>query len=281
MTKSEICYGVYYMWRMEKEWAINREGRIRDSRIAGQSVMCGERKSMIIRVGIVENEAAVRSYIQSLVEEWAAGAGHSLQLASCASAEEFLFKYEEPDLFDLVFLDIMMGAMNGMELARHIRRMDKRLQIVFLTGVPDYVFEGYEIGAVRYLLKPVKRQELYLVLQHCCEEMIHRKTEYFAFRYQGESLRIAFSDILFVRVDGHYLQMVTRRRTYEWKGSLAQAREKLKHRSFAFANRSTIVNLEYVTRITREECFLENGESLPVSRGAYKALNEGFMGYYL
>ncbi len=236
---------------------------------------------MVVRIGIVENETAVQSYVRSLIEEWAADEGHCLQLATCASAEEFLFKYEEPDMLDIVFLDIMLGAMNGMELARNIRRRDKGLQIVFLTGVQDYVFEGYEIGAVRYLLKPVKRQDLDLTLRHCCERMVHKKTEYLAFRYQGESLRIAFSDIMFVRVDGHYLQMITERKTYEWKGTLAQIRENLDEKMFAFVNRSTLVNLEYVTRITREECFLENGEILPISRGAYKALNEGFMGYYL
>lgn len=236
---------------------------------------------MIIRIGIVEDEAAAQGYVQGLIEEWAAGTGHCLQLVSCASAEEFLFKYEQPGMLDIVFLDIMLGDMNGMELARNIRKRDKRLQIIFLTGVQDYVFEGYEIGAVRYLLKPVRRQELDLTLQHCCERMIYKKTEYFAFRYQGESLRIAFSDIRFVRVDGHYVQMVTEGKTYEWKGSLMQVREKLDNKMFAFVNRSTIVNLEYVTRITREECFLENGETLPISRGAYKALNEGFMAFYL
>lgn len=236
---------------------------------------------MIVRVGIVENETAARDYVQSLIEEWASETGHNLHLTGYASAEEFLFKYEAPDMLDIVFLDIMLGSMNGMELARNIRKQDKGLQIVFLTGVQDFVFEGYEIGAVRYLLKPVKKTELNSTLQNCCEKILHRKTEYLAFRYQGESLRIAFSDILFVRVEGHYLQMKTDRETYEWKGSLAQVSESLDKKRFVFVNRSAIVNLEYVVRITREECFLENGEVLPVSRGAYKALNEGFMEYYL
>ena len=236
---------------------------------------------MIVRIGIVENEIAPRDYVRGLIEEWASANGHSIQLSCCASAEEFLFQYEMPDMLDIVFLDIMLGEMNGMELARKIRKQDKGLQIVFLTGVQDYVFEGYEIGAVRYLLKPVKKLELDCVLQGCCEKMQHRKTEYFPFRYQGESLRIAYSDILFVRVEGHYLQMAANSKTYEWKGSLAQVRESLDKKRFVFVNRSAIVNLEYVIRITREECFLENGEVLPVSRGAYKALNESFMEYYL
>lgn len=70
----------------------------------------------------------------------------------------------------MVFLDIMLGAMNGMELARSIRERDNRVQIIFLTGVQDYVYEGYEIGAVRYLLKPVRRQELEMALGYCCEK---------------------------------------------------------------------------------------------------------------
>lgn len=236
---------------------------------------------MKVRIGIVENEEDTRNYVCSLIEECMARAGHSLHLACCASAEEFLFKYGEPDLLDVMFLDIMLGAMNGMELARSIRERDKRVQIVFLTGVQDYVYEGYEIGAVRYLLKPVRKQELELALGHCCEKIARKKTEYFAFRYQGEGLRIAFSDIFYVRVEGHYLQMVTAKGIYEWKGSLSQAAEKLDRQQFAMVSRSVIVNLEYVTRITREECFLENGEVLPVSRGAYQTLNENFMRFYL
>lgn len=74
-------------------------------------------------------------------------------------------------MLDVVFLDIMLGAMNGMELARSIRERDKRVQIVFLTGVQDYVYEGYEIGVVRYLLKPVRRQELEMALGYCCEKI--------------------------------------------------------------------------------------------------------------
>lgn len=255
------------------------EKRGRDSAAVRNWQSAGD--SMRIRIGIVENEEDTRNYVCGLIEECMTRAGRSLHLVSCASAEEFLFKYGEPDTLDVVFLDIMLGAMNGMELARSIRERDKRVQIIFLTGVGDYVYEGYEIGAVRYLLKPVREQELDMALRQCCEKIDRKKTEYFAFRYQGEGLRIAFSDILYIRVEGHYLQMVMQRGMYEWKGSLAQAAERLDRQQFALANRSAIVNLEYVTRITREECFLENGEVLPVSRGAYQALNDNFMRYYL
>lgn len=236
---------------------------------------------MTVKIGIVEDEAAQQAYVRSLIEKWFAGTDDRLQIVTCCSTEEYMFKYGEPGAFDILFLDIMLGATNGMELARKIRRTDHGVQIIFLTGVKDYVFEGYEIGAVRYLLKPVEEGELNRTLSLCCERLSQKSRECLVFRYQGESLRIAFSDILLVRVRGHYLQMQTRDKIFEWKGSMNGLKESLDEKRFVFANRSELVNLEYVTRITRQECFLENGETLEVSRGAYKGLNEAFMEYYL
>ena len=236
---------------------------------------------MTVRIGIVEDEAAQQAYVRNLIEKWFAGTDYRLQLVTCSGTEEYLFKYEKPGAFDILFLDIMLGASNGMELAKKIRSTDREVQIIFLTGVKDYVFEGYEIGAVRYLLKPVEAGELGRALSHCCQRLSEKSGEYLAFRYLGESLRIAFSDILLIRVRGHYLQMLTRDKVYEWKGSMNGVRESLDEKRFVFANRSELVNLEYVTRITRQECFLENGETLEISRGAYKGLNESCMEYYL
>ena len=106
---------------------------------------------MTVRIGIVEDEAAQQAYVRNLIEKWFAGTDYRLQLVTCSGTEEYLFKYEKPGAFDILFLDIMLGASNGMELAKKIRSTDREVQIIFLTGVKDYVFEGYEIGAVRYL----------------------------------------------------------------------------------------------------------------------------------
>ena len=236
---------------------------------------------MRIRIAVVEDESKQYEYVKKLLTQWSEQSGESIAVTHVASAEEFLMKYNQPDTFDVLFLDVYMKQMNGMELAKEIRKYDRGVQMVFLTGVSDYVFEGYEIGAVRYLLKPVEQDKMTETMAACAEKLKQKSDDYVSFKYQGEIMRLLRSDIYYVEVYGHYLRMVTKTDTYEWKDSLQSMRSKLDARRFVEANRSTIVNIEYVSKITREECLLENGTVIHVSKGAYKGLNEAFMKFYV
>lgn len=236
---------------------------------------------MRIRIAIVEDEAEQFEYVKKLLEHWSEQSGELLSVTHVTCAEEFVINYSQPDTFNLVFLDVCMKQMNGMELAKEIRKYDRDVQLVFLTGISDYVFEGYEIGAIRYLLKPVEQENLTETMAVCLEKLENKKDDYLSLKYQGEMIRMLRSDILYVEVFGHYLRMVTKTDTFEWKDSLQNMKSKLDERRFVEANRSTIVNLEYVNKITREECLLEDGTSIHVSKGAYRALNEAFMKFYV
>lgn len=208
------------------------------------------------------------------------GAECRLNITFVESAEEYLFKYDRPNEFDILFLDVCMKDMNGMELAHAVRSFDRNVQIVFLTGKTEYVFEGYEIGAVRYLVKPVEENELAKALDACMEKREGSRDDYLAIKYHGENLRLLRSEIVCIRVDGHYLRMQTTDRVYEWKASLKEMMDKLDSERFVMANRSVVINLEFVDKITREACILENGEEVAVSRGAYGPLNDAFMKYF-
>lgn len=142
------------------------------------------------------------------------------------------------------------------------------------------MFEGYEIGAVRYLVKPVEENELAKALDACMERREGSRDDYLAIKYHGENLRLLRSEIVCIRVDGHYLRMQTTDRVYEWKASLKEMMDKLDSERFVMANRSVVINLEFVDKITREACILENGEEVAVSRGAYGPLNDAFMKYF-
>lgn len=235
---------------------------------------------MLVRVAVVEDETELHTYYGKMMEAWAEVRNVRLATTFAESAEEYLFKYGGQNVFDVIFLDVCMKGMNGMELAHEIRKTNRNVQVVFLTGKTEYVFEGYEIGAVRYLVKPVKEGELTKALDACLEKLQGSREDYLTMKYQGETLRLSRSEILFLKVEGHYLQMQTTDRVYQWKASLKEMLAKLDPERFVPANRSAVVNLEFVSKITREECILENGETIPVSRGAYGLLNEAFMKYF-
>ena len=114
---------------------------------------------MNYKISIVEDNTADAEYVTALVKRWAENAGHAASLSVCPSAEAFLFRYEDEQDFDILLLDIELNKINGLELAKIIRQHDPAVQLVFITGFPDFIAEGYEVSALHYLMKPVSPEK--------------------------------------------------------------------------------------------------------------------------
>ncbi|MBQ7925794.1 MAG: response regulator transcription factor [Lachnospiraceae bacterium] len=234
----------------------------------------------MFHIGICEDEPAQQGYLEKCIRSWAERAGCKVSIDIYDSGEQFLFDYEDREAFDLLILDIQMGQLNGMELARKIRQQNRRVKIIFLTGVADYALEGYEVGAVRYLLKPLKPELLEQLLEDIRQELKQTAGETFMFTRNGETCKVPFGDIIYLEAEGHYLSMVTTGGHYQWKSSFTSVAEEFEARGFFLLKRGLYVNLEYVSRITKTDCILESGEQLPVSKNRYRQLNEAFISYY-
>lgn len=241
----------------------------------------------MFRIAVCEDEKAQREYLERLISEWQMYSGNKATVESYASAEQLLFETEGRQPYDLLLLDIQMGEMNGVELARKVREKDTKVKIVFLTGIKDYAIEGYEVGATRYLLKPVKEAEFFVLLDKLCEEVKEQKEEYFLFQSGGGTNRIPFSDIFYVEAEGHYvvLKAVCREaagdvKEWKWKAGFSSLSAELEAKGFFLLRRGLYVNLAQVSKIGKTECVLESGETLPVSKSRYQELNERFIAYY-
>ena len=147
-------------------------------------------------VAICEDEKVILDFESSLVSEWAAGAGCTVQLDTYISAEQFLFESEDKEPYDVLIFDIQMKNMNGMELAKKLRARGCDSVIIFVTGVPDYAIEGYEVGAVRYILKPVKPEVLNGLLDNVWAERKTKAEDYFVLGQGADVERISFEKII-------------------------------------------------------------------------------------
>ncbi len=233
-----------------------------------------------MHIAICEDESVVLDFESSLVTQWAAGAGCPLELDTYISSEQFLFESEEKAPYDLLIFDIQMKNMNGMELAKKLRERGCDSVIIFVTGVPDYAIEGYEVGAVRYILKPVKPELLKELLDSVWKER-QKKTEDFFVLGQGADLeKISFEKIIYIEARGHYVFMKGLDFEREWKAGFAETAAAFEGRGFFCLRRGLLVNLAHVERITRTDCILDGGETLPVARGVYKELNEAFIAFF-
>ncbi len=117
-----------------------------------------------MRIAVCDDEEAPRRLIIRYLREWAAAQGQLVEITEFPDGESLFFHWEDDRNFDLMILDIEMGTLSGMELARRIRQQDEELPILFITGYESYMAQGYEVAAIQYLLKPLSREKLFAVL---------------------------------------------------------------------------------------------------------------------
>lgn len=234
-----------------------------------------------LRIGICEDDVTQLKYLKQQVEAFYKESGILAVIESFESAEQLLFNYPEDLPFNCLLLDIGLKKMDGMALAKKIRNRDRDVSIIFITGERDYVFEGYKVGAVRFLLKPYTMEDLREALLCIADREPEKPDEYIGIKIQGEYLKLKKKDILYAEVKGHYLSIKTSKQDYVLKGSMKKLKEELNDSCFVFASRSVLVNMENVEKIARTECILCGGICVSVSRGCYQHLNESFMKFYI
>ena len=235
----------------------------------------------MFRIAICEDEKVILDFESSLVKVWGAERACQMELDTYVSAEQFLFESEDKPLYDVLIFDIQMKGMNGMELAKTLRARGADSSIIFVTGIPDYAIEGYEVGAVRYILKPVKAEVLNGLLDTIYSERKKKAEDFFVLGQGADLERIPFEKIIYIEARAHYVYMKGAGFEREWKSSFSEAAGAFDKKTFFCLRRGLLVNLKHVSKITRTDCVLDDGEQLPVARGVYKDLNEAFIKCYL
>ena len=229
---------------------------------------------MNYQVAICDDSPADAQYVSALVREWAGRCGAAVHVELFASAEAFLFRYAEHKEFDLLLLDIEMGVMDGVTLAKTLRRENETLQIIFITGYSDYISEGYEVAALHYLVKPVGKEKLFQVLDRA-EDRLRKNERVLTLELSGETVRIPLYQIRYVDVCHNYIT-VHAREAFTVKMSLSQLAKLLVERFFK-VGRSAVVNLTCIRKVTKTDIFLEDGATVPLPRGAYEKVNRAII----
>lgn len=230
---------------------------------------------MNYQIAVCDDSTADRQYIRQMLAEWAAEAGHSVLVSEFSSAEQFLFEYEDKQDYDMLLLDIEMGDMDGVTLAKRLRKVNETIQIVFITGYSEYISEGYEVAALHYLMKPVKKEKLLEVLNRAAEKVQKNETM-LTLENGGEMVRIPLYQIRYVDVQHNYIT-VHAGEEITVKKTLGEVEAALDERFFR-VGRSAIVNLSCISRVTKTDIVLQDGTLLPLPRGAYEKVNRAIIG---
>lgn len=233
---------------------------------------------------ICDDEKTQLSLLEGYLRQWAGERKCEIEIDLCQSAEQFLFRQGYEGKSDILLLDIDMPGKSGISLARELREKGENLQIIFVTGLEDYVLEGYDVEAVSYLIKPVKRERLFFCLDKA-RSRCGREEPSVLLQTAGGIVRLKVQDISYLESDAHDTRVHCIKQAGEvirCKTGIHELEELLGKYSEAFfkTHRSYLVNLSCISRITRKELEMETGERLPIARGRWEALNKAYLEYY-
>ena len=229
---------------------------------------------MHCKIAVCDDFEEDRQFISSIVTSWAKTFEHTVQINTFPNAESFLFHYAEQSDYDIMLLDIEMGDMDGVSLAKQIRKDNDSVQIVFITGYSDYISQGYEVAALHYLMKPLNEEKFFTVLDRAAQKLI-KNEKVLNFEVNGEMVRVPLYRIKYAEVYRNYVT-IHAKTDVTVKMTLSELEEKL-DKQFYRVGRSAIVNLGFISRVTKKEIILSDSASIPLPRGAYEGINSAII----
>ncbi len=222
----------------------------------------------MLRIGICDDQMEARDTLRFALEKVIREGAEQIvyEFSTGESAVRWLEKH--PGEIDLLFLDVEMKGINGMEAAGQIREFDKELCIVFVTGYRDYVFDGYKVNALDYVIKPAGTERLSEVLGRVREKIFDKREENFIFKNPEGTYRIPLENISYFYSDKRKVNVVLKEKdekeAYSFYGKLDQVETQLSG-AFVRIHQRYLVNPGQVTYIGGESVTVD-GKELPMSR---------------
>ena len=230
---------------------------------------------MPIRVAIVEDDPEAAQRLQAHLQRYAGE--NKLQFHTRVFEHPLLFLEPYTADYDLVYMDIQMPLMNGMDAAHKLRELDPKVALVFVTSLTQYAVEGYDVGALAYIVKPFNYYDFALKLTRILERLPAHEGEDLLVATEVGQVRLSFDSIRYVEVQGHHLIYHTSRGEYTQYSTLAKAAAILEHCGFARCNSCYLVNLHCVEGI-KGYTVIVAGEELKISQPRKKAFMQQLSG---
>lgn len=233
----------------------------------------------MLRIAICDDGKYDRDRIQALLLEYLETHNLNASIDLFSSGKEFLSERDNLVKYDIVFLDINMEEIDGIQTAQEMRSFQSDTCIVLVTAFINYVLEGYKVGAVRYIMKDA----LDVQIKECMDAIIQKmQFREITFPFLEGDRTLYTDNILYVESRKHkciFSCMERENVTYQLYGKLDQIEIKLERYGFLRIHKSFLVNMKHVKRISNYIAVMDSGDEFPVSRLRFTKARESFVAY--
>ncbi|RKM55942.1 DNA-binding response regulator [Butyrivibrio sp. CB08] len=183
----------------------------------------------------------------------------------------------EKKAYDIYLLDIYIDKINGIDIAKAIKKNNEDAHIIFMTSSNAFYKDAFRIHAVHYLEKPILEEDFFDAMDRVC--VVEEDNAYYTFRDSGEVHRVPVSDILYVESEDHYKRIVVGDESFLVRSTMQEIRQELNEPFFYELGVKSLINLKKVLKITKDVIVMEDGKEFSVPRGKYRTVSEMVLKY--
>lgn len=232
-----------------------------------------------MRLAIIDDIDKERDQALQFFKEYQAAHPVIFTVDSFNCAEAFL-KAFVPYTYDIVFMDIYMDGMTGLEAAKKMRQTDRHSLLIFLTSSTDHMGDAFSVHAFDYLSKPLNPERLFACLDDSLK-LLPAAEEYLPFSINGVEMRLSFHNIVVLRAYGHstVLTDISGREYSIYTAFSMLTRPLMEDSRFLLVSRGVLVNMDFISRFTEKTCELSDGLSVPITLRKLKLLEQSWHNY--
>lgn len=230
------------------------------------------------RITIVEDTLSDSSKLKDCIEQYFSTIGEAAEISVYANGLKMLNEFNCHE--DIIFLDIDLPGINGLDLASKIREIDSEVIIIFISNLAQYALRGYKVAALDYIVKPFNYTNIEHRLRRALSVKKRKGTDSIILKISSVSnVVLDVNSIEYIEKDANYVVFHTEKGKYRVRGSLGDFEQSLPKELFSYCIKGIMVNLSYVQQTTQDSVVLKNA-TLPISRLRRKEFINDFFAYF-
>lgn len=228
------------------------------------------------KIAIVEDEHTDMSLLKECLKRYEKSRELNIEITCFESATAYL--KTDNKKFHIIFMDIKMQGINGIEAAKQLRKTDHETVLIILTTMASFAIHGYEVDALDYILKPISFPRLQAVMDKALRRVARNMNDEVLLQTTVGIWRMSASKIQFVEVIDHRLVYHTDEGELEAWNSMKNAERELAQQNFLRCNNSVLVNPDRVSAVRGNVVYVGQ-HTFSISRGRKKDFMESLMAY--
>lgn len=232
----------------------------------------------VMTVALVDDDVESRRVLTAGLQQYSTNRDVRFDISEYEDGQTLLDGFRSQ--FDVIIMDVALGADDGFDTAKAVRALDAAVTIVFATNMSQMAIRGYEVGALGYLVKPVSFFALERELDLCvCQKRRRDSAAMLTMSVGANVARVPLNDVTYLESRKHKVVVHALGARYEFVGALKNLQERLEGEGFFLCSPAYLVNMRYVQSLDHDDCMVRGGDHVLVSRRRRHAFMKALAGF--